>query len=256
MIGQSLQYKRMKLLIVISSTLALILSTAFTLTTFSWNVDGLVYIYLLLYLLLIIALILVFSSVRIGYLIICLVSITYCLLLSQHIITFLLYNRQNLVLIPVLLIPFILYIVTIPLTVKILLWRSNRRKQIYNLLGCVLFSFIGYIVFNLAYNRVNFNIYADSTLMADGMIKMVCKPHFGDAREFSITSKSVELAKRLKEQGKLYQGTWNANVQGYGVVIAGNLKSLVITHIEKIKLNIPLEWKVNKVKGETAFILP
>ncbi|WP_316814053.1 hypothetical protein [Pedobacter heparinus] len=251
-----IEYKRLRWLILIVGVLALISSTSFTLTMAAWGMGNKTYIYLALYPLLIVALTLVAFNVKVGYLTTCFIACSYIVLLSGSVIEYVLYNIKNLVLIPIVVLPFLLYLILVPLTIRMLMWRSNNRKLVYRLSVTIVMMFTVYICSGMIYNKADCNLYADATIKSDGTIRIVCKPGFGDAREFYITSKSRELVKMFKDKGELYQGTWNADVQGVGTVVMGRLQTFTITHINEIELKSPLEWNAGQLIGDTTFILP
>lgn len=249
--------KRLRWIITVTVVLAWLSSYYFTITVFAWGAGAYTWLYLILYPLLLVASILIIANVRLGYILSVISALSYSFLLTSQVGEYYLYKSGSPILLLVIVLPYILFLILIPLCV-LLLTVNVKAKRI--IVYCSILVTLNIPIYSIVdrYNRdYTESLFADIELKKDGTMLITCKPGFADSRYFVVNSDSQELYKVVKMHGELYQGSYF--VMDLTVTKHFNFRqfdSISIRQVNKYKLKSTLTWNKGELKGDSSFLLP
>lgn len=228
-----------------------------TATTFAWGVGDTTLLYLLLYPIFLIATILIIAKIRLGYFLTFLIAFTYAVLLTNEVGEYLIFNLQNNVLFWVLLLPYLTFLILIPLTAIFLTINLKFAKQVK--LTSIILAF-GIFIFSIGdrFDKdYSDSIFINAEINIQGQITLNCKPGFADSRIFSVTANSKEFEGQVKKYGEFYQGSYFLQ----NVTIKKNfrfckLQSITLTKIGDNIMSQHLTWTTKEIKGDIDFLQP
>ncbi|MBB2145394.1 hypothetical protein GM921_07860 [Pedobacter sp. LMG 31464] len=257
MIENNKYLKKLRIITFAFGIIAILSSYSLSVTTFAYGTGDNTLLILLLYPILIISTILIIVKVRFGFYLTLATSLMYSILLTQEVEKYIIFDTQNIILLPVLLLPYVCFIILISLTIIYLTanlkyWLRWRTASMICAVGFFIFIIID------AYSK-NYNdtIFIDAEIGNGGNIKLNCKPGFGDARVFVINVESKLLEKEIKANGEYYQGSYFlSNTKIIKNFRFNKLRSITIKKIGNHKLSQELTWNKEKLKGELEFLYP
>jgi len=249
--------KKLRIAISVFGITAVLSSFSLTVTTFSYGTGDNTILILLLYPILIISTILVIAKIKLGIYLTLATSLIYSALLTQEVEKYLIFDIQNFILLPVLLLPYLSFIILISLTIIYL--TVNLKSAIRWRTASVIFAtgFLVFIMIDAFSKNYKDTIFIDAEIGEGGRIKLNCKPSFGDARNFVINEVSKELEKKIKANGEYYQGSYFlTNTKITKNFRLNELRTISINEIGKNKLSKEFTWDKEKLKGELEFLYP
>ncbi len=249
--------KQLRLIIIAINVLLLLSLYSITITTFAYGYGEMTYLYLVLYPLFLVSTILVIAKVRLGIILTFFTSIIYCFLLTTEVGRYFVFNSNNYVLFWILALPYLLFLITIPLTTTYLSDKIKFKNLLIIASFIISLCFIIYPIFDRYDKKYTNNIFVDAEINEIGLITLNCKPSFGDSRNFVLTNNSNEFQNQIKKYGEHYQGSYFLS----NTIIRTNYKfdrliSITIIEFNNHKINSELTWKIDKIKGETDFLTP
>jgi glucan phosphoethanolaminetransferase (alkaline phosphatase superfamily) len=255
--NKMVKQSQMRLAIIAFLIIGLISFLSQTVTVLAYGVGESPFLYLLLYLLLFVSLILVFAKVKIGYFLTLFTSVGYSILLTDEVGKFLTFDSSNSILILVLLVPFLTFLLLIPLSITYL--TSKTHYKIYWQSASVLFA-VGFFIF-IFFDRMDKNysrmVFLDAKLENNGAVQLKVKPGFADSREFYLKTNSKELEELIREKGEFIQGSYFfTNTRIEMNFNFDELRSVTITELNKESELPDLTWKVDEINGDYEFIRP
>lgn len=250
------ELQKQRKLIIIINVISLLCLLSITITNFAYGIGKSYYLFLILYPLFLVSTILIIAKVRFGIILTLLISIIYCVLLSNEVGRYFVFNSTN-YLFWVLVLPYLLFLITIPLTTDYLIGKIKFKNFAILISLITSFVFIIYPVFDRYNKTYTKNIFVDAEINKSGQIKLNCKPGFGDSRVFVLINNSNEFQNQIKKQGEYNQGSYFITNAIFKTNYRfSKLKSITITKINGIKVNPELTWKVDNINGDTDFLIP
>lgn len=250
-------YKLLNRLLIVFASSALLSSYSFIVTIFAYGGGEYTWVYLILYPLLLAAIILMIAKVNFGYLLNVMVAVCYSLLLTNSVGESFLYGDGNSILLLVIVLPYFLFLMMIPLSVCRLIFGANAFRSIVYVSILATLSIPLYLIVDRYDRDYTDSLFADVELKKDGTMLIKCKPGFADSRSFVVESDSQELYKAVKQHGESYKGSYfvmdlrltkNFNFR--------NFRSLSIKQVNKYKLRSTLTWNKDELKGDSSFLFP
>jgi hypothetical protein len=248
---------KLRMTIIILSSVAFMSLLSMTLTVFAWGIGENVHFFLILYPALLISTILVIAKARIGYLFTLVICLSYAILLTNDVGKFLVFDNKNYVLFLVLLLPYLIVLILIPLTIIYLIGRTKNIKWISVAAMALSLSFLIYSIADRYNKDYSDNIFIDAEIKNEGQIILSCKPAFADSRIFVLSTDSKKFEEQIKAYGEFYQGSYFLP----NTVIIKNfrfntLKSITIKQVGDKKIIPHLTWTADEIKGEFDFLQP
>ncbi len=249
--------KQLRLVIITTNVILLLILFFITISAFAYGIGKVTYLYLILYPLFIVSTILIIVKLRLGTVLSFLIAIFYCVLLTNEVGRYFVFNFHNFILFWVLALPYLLFLILIPLTI-IYLMDGKKYKNLFVLTSLIIsFGFIIYPIFDRLDKKYEDNIYIEVKISKAGKIILYCRPSFGDSRNFILINNSNEFENQIKKYGEYYQGTFYLK----NTIVTTNfrfnqLKSLTITKINDKVLIPELIWKKEQILGDTEFLTP
>ena len=254
---QTNKLKLLRLTIILTSIVGLLSFFSMTVTTFAYGIGDMTWVYLLLYPTLFISTTLIIIKIRLGFYLIFLTAFAYSVLLTSEVGKYLVFDFQNNVLFFVLLMPYLISLLLIPLT-TIYLTDSYKKSALFKLTS--IFIALGIFIFAIT-DRFDKDysdqIFVDAEINKQGQITLNCKPGFADTRTFIVTSNSNEFGKQIKKIGEFYQGSYFLqNTAIKKNFRFNNLQSITLTRIGKNEISPSLTWTIKDIKGDVEFLQP
>ncbi len=249
----TLEHKSHRLAILILSIIGLLSTYPMTITTFAYGIGNSTYIILLLYPTMSTATILVMTKVRLGYIITLISSIAYAVLLMRDVGHYAVFEPDNFLVLAMLIIPFLTFLLLIPLTIyQLYPIKWIRVGAITVSTSILIFSFAERL-----YKNYDKDIFINAQISPNGLIALTVGPSFGDTRVFHINSDSKELMEFIKNQAEYHQGDYLLlNTSAVVIFQLSTLKSFTIEKIGSRQLDHPITWSSTELKGETDFLKP
>ena len=242
-----------RLIILTLCVIALVSCLSLTVTTFAYGTEKTTFLFLILYPILVTSTILVIAKTRFGIILSLLTSIIYCFLLFSEVGKYLVFNFSNSALLWVLLLPYLSFLFIILTSV---LYLFGNRK-ILKILGILIFiSFLILPIAERSNKDYSENVFIDAEIK-NGKIILICKPGFGDSRNFTLESESKILAEKIKTVGEFYQGSYflqNSTIEvNYQF---SEIKQISLTKIGAEKVSPKLVWNAKNISGDFSFLRP
>jgi hypothetical protein len=249
--------RSLRVVIIINNVLSLWSLLSITIMSYFFGYGKFPILYLFLYLILLVATILLIAKKRIGFIFTFIISILYSLLLmDEDVGKNFVFNSANFVMSWALEFPFLLFLISIPLTI---IYLAEKSKNIFFYKYSSIIISLTFVIYTIV-GRSNINykgtVFVDAEIKENGKTILNCKPSSGDMRNFIVKSNSKELQKQITKYGKYYQGGYfitNATLKtNYNF---NKLNSITITKINDVIVNPEITWKINEIKGETEFLM-
>lgn len=249
--------KQLRLIIITANIILFLSLFSITITTFTYGIGKMTYLYLALYPLLGIATILAIAKLRLGFVFTLFISLIYCFLLTNDVGHYFVFNSSNYVLFWIIALPYFLSISIIPLATIYLSGKSKSKKLLITISLIISSLFVIYPILDRYEKEYTNTIFIEAEITKSGFTTLNCKPGFADSRNFVVINNSNELQNQIKKYGEYYQGSYflsNTVVRTFYKF--DQLISVTIVKINNNKLNSEFTWKTDKIKGETDFLSP
>ena len=254
---QTDKLRKLRLTIIIVNVVGLLSFFSLTVTTFAYGIGDATILYLVLYPTFLISTILIIAKVRFGYFLTLLTTFTYSILMVSEVGKYLIFNLGNYVLFWVLLLPYLTFLILIPLTI-IYLTTNLKYAKTFKLISIIVA--IGIFIFAIVdrFDKdYSDHIFVDAEINEQGQVTLNCKPGFADSRTFLVTTNLKGIPEQIKEYGEYYQGSYFLN----NTTIEKNfrfskLKTITLTKIGNNKIIPQLTWTINEMKGDVSFLEP
>lgn len=251
------QLEKLRLTIVLISIVGLLSVSSMTIAIFAYGGGNKTLFYMLLYPLFFVSTTLIIAKVRPGFLLTLLIAITYSVLLTSEVGRYLIFNFQDNILIWVLLLPYLIFLLLIPLTI-IYLTKFNKYAKLFEFIS--IFTAVWFFVFSILdrFNRDYFDhIFIDAEINKQGQVTLNCKPGFADTRTFIVTTNLKGIGDQIKKYGEFYQGSYflhNTTVKNN--FRFNKLQTVTLIKIGDNKIMPQLTWTVADIKGDVEFLQP
>lgn len=214
-----------------------------------------VYTFPLSYLFLLISTLLIFANVRLGYYLLLATALFWAIQLTESFGWFVTFGTNRLILIFLLLTPFLIFLLLIPLTTKYLALNKHYEKILLIISVLVSISFPIY-AFVERLNKDYFDsVFAEFRIQDDDSVNIECKPQPSDTRQFLIKTKSAELISAIKSEGTyLHEYYYVSNTFLKLNFKFNDLHSITLIQLGDRKIQSEITWSKDEIEGNTSFL--